>query len=247
MSIESPRDYEGMRAVSAVVAGTLRAVARELKPGVTTLELDAVARNVFMDCGARSGPQIDFGYPATICISVNEEAVHGLPGGRVVSRGDLVTIDVTAELDGYYADAAVSHAIRPCDSLALHLTAAAEAAFRAGASHARSGVPLWRVGQAVEREVKRRGFVVLRELCGHGIGRAVHEGPTVPNYADPAATERLQENQIIALEPIISSQANGTRVLADGWTLVTRDGSLAAHYEHTIMIRRGEPSILTAA
>lgn len=247
MSIETIQEYEGLRAAGAVVAETLRAVAGQLKAGVTTLELDDVARRAFAKHGARSGPQLDYAYPATICISVNDEAVHGIPGSRTIAPGDLVTIDVTAELDGFYADAAVSHVVEPADPLALRLKACAEAAFRKGAKQARSDVPLWKLGQAIDSEVRRRGFRVLKELCGHGIGRSVHEEPSVPNYRAPHARQRLTENLVITIEPIVSASSRATRVLPDGWTIASSDGSLTAHHEHTVVIRRGEPVVLTGA
>ena len=236
-----------MRAVGRVVAETLARVAQELKPGVTTRELDDVARSVFALRGARSGPQLDFDFPGTICISVNEEAVHGIPGQRVIQPGDLVTLDVTAELDGFYADAAVTHVVPPAPALALRLKACAEAAFRQGAARARSGAPIWRIGAAVEREVQRRGFRVVKYLCCHGIGRSVHEEPQIPNYRDPRAQQALRENLVITIEPIVAQKSAHARVLRDGWTIVTADRGLTAHHEHTIVIRRGEPIILTAA
>jgi methionyl aminopeptidase len=247
MSIESAIELEAMRAAGWVVAETLRVVALELKAGVTTRELDDVARNVFARHGARSGPQIDFGYPATICISVNEEAVHGIPGSRVIQPGDMVTLDVTAELDGFYADAAVTHIIEPVSRAKRALMSCAEAAFHKGAAQARAGVPIWRIGEAVEREVRKHGFRVLRNLCGHGIGRSVHEEPQVPNYNDPHVRGFLTENLVITIEPIIAATTSRTRMLRDGWTIVSNDGSLTAHHEHTLVIQRGDPLILTAA
>jgi methionyl aminopeptidase len=247
MSIETEQEYEGLRAAGAVVARTLRAVARELKAGVSTLELDDVARYTFARYGARSAPQLDVAYPATICISVNDEAVHGIPGPRTIAEGDLVTIDVTAELDGFYADAAVTHAVGPVPAPVERLKRCAEAAFHKGAAQARSGVPLWKVGQEIDREVRRRGFRVLKELCGHGIGRAIHEEPSVPNYRAPYARERLTENLVITIEPIVCASTNRARLLRDGWTVASLDGGLTAHHEHTIVIRRGEPEVLTAA
>jgi methionyl aminopeptidase len=173
--------------------------------------------------------------------------VHGLPGDRTLRRGDLVTLDVTAELNGYYADAAISIVIPPAPSLALALAACAEAAFRSGLRRVRAGVPLRAVGAAVEREVRRRGFHVLRDLGGHGIGRRIHEEPRVPNYGDPAARRRLTEGLVITLEPIVSESAGESRLLRDGWTVVSADGSLTAHYEHTLVVMRGAPLLLTAA
>jgi methionyl aminopeptidase len=247
MSIETALELEGMRAAGRVVADTLQLVAQALKAGVTTRELDEVAQHAFALRGARSGPQLDFDYPGTICISVNDEAVHGIPGNRVIRPGDLVTLDVTAELDGFYADAAVTHIVPPAAPVAVRLKACAEAAFRRGAAQARSGTPIWRIGAAVEKEVQRRGFRVVRDLCGHGIGRAVHEAPQIPNYQDPRARAPLTENLVITIEPIVAQKSARSRVLRDGWTIVAADGGLTAHHEHTIVIRRGEPIILTAA
>ena len=247
MSIESAFELEAMRAAGRVVAETLRVVAQELRAGVTTRELDDVARMVFAQFGARSGPQLDFGYPAAICISVNEEAVHGIPGSRLIEPGDMVTLDVTAELNGFYADAAVTHLVEPVSHAKRALVACAEAAFHKGAAQARAGVPIWRIGEAVEREVRRHGFRVLRGLCGHGIGRAVHEAPDVPNYHDPRTRGTLTENLVITIEPIIAATTSRSKMLRDGWTIVANDGSLTAHHEHTLVIQHGEPLVLTAA
>lgn len=247
VSIESEADYRGLRAAGRVVAETLRRVRARTRAGVTTGELDALAAACLREHGARSGPVLDYGYPAAICISVNEEAVHGVPGDRMLSPGDLVTLDVTAELDGYYADAAVTVALPPVSDLAARLQRCAEAAFLQGLAQARAGAPVWRIGMAVEAETRRHGFRVLRDLAGHGIGRRIHESPEVPNYRDPAARRRLTENLVITIEPIISATARRSRTLRDGWTIASADGSLTAHHEHTIVVRRGEPRVLTAA
>ena len=245
MSIETPRDFEGLRAAGAVVAETLARVRKAVRAGVTTRELDAVARDCFDEHGARSGPHVDYGFPGTICLSINDEAVHGVPGPRVVMAGDLVTIDVTAELDGYYCDAAITVVVEPAAGVALRLRTCAEAAFRRGLEQARAGVPLWRVGAAVEREVKRRGFRVLRDLYGHGIGRSIHEEPSVPSFHDSAARSVLTDGLVITIEPIVAVSASRSRTLADGWTIVSSDRSLTAHHEHTIVVRNGEPHVLT--
>lgn len=247
MSIETNEDFEALRAAGAVVAETLRTVGAEVRPGVTTLELDRIARRCFDRHGARSGPEVDFGYPGAICISVNEEAVHGIPGPRVIAEGDMVTVDVTVELDGYYADAAVTLVAGDASPLATRLKACAEAAFRKAAGQARHGTPIWTIGHVVETEVRRRGFRVLEDLCGHGVGRGVHEEPMVPNHRDPSIPGVLTENLVITIEPIVSATARRSRALSDGWTLVSADRSLTAHHEHTIVVRRGEPYILTAA
>jgi len=247
VSIETKQDYEGMRAAGAVVAETIRRVRAAVRPGITTLELDAIAQRCFDEHGARSGPRVDYGFPRTICISVNEEAVHGIPGSRALAAGDLVTIDVTAEMNGYYGDAAETVIVESGSPIAQRLKASAEAAFRRALEHAVPGAPIWRIGHAVEMEVKRRGFRVLKDLCGHGIGRSVHEEPSVPNFRDRTARERLTENLVITIEPIVAVSASRSRTLADGWTIVSADRSLTAHHEHTMIIRNGRPELLTAA
>lgn len=240
-------EFEGLRAAGAVVAETLQRVTASVRAGITTLELDAIAELSMAERGARSGPRLDYGYPGAICISVNDEAVHGLPGPRVIRAGDLVTIDVTAELNGFYCDAAVTVVVEPAASVALRLRTCAEAAFRKGLEQARAGTPLWKLGSAVEAEVRRRGFRVLKDLYGHGIGRRIHEDPAVPSFHDRDARDVLSDGLVITIEPIVSLTATRTRTLPDGWTIVSADRSLTAHHEHTIVVRRGEPHVLTAA
>ncbi len=189
-----------------------------------------------------------YGFPGDVCISVNDEVVHGIPGGRVIQPGDLVKLDLTAEKDGYHTDSAVTVQV-PGDAPsreARELVHCAERAFRQALVAARSGNRTRDIGRAVEREVRRRGFQVIRELGGHGVGRTIHEPPSVPNWADPAAVARLTEGLVITIEPIISSGCEDVRLGRDRWTFRTRDGSLSAHYEHTVVITRGEPILLTA-
>lgn len=245
MSIDSEEDLAGMRRAGRVVARALRAMRQAVREGITTEELDRVAARVLEEHGARSAPQLAYGFPGTSCISVNDEAVHGVPGTRRLRRGDLVTLDVTVELDGYYADAAVTVGVPPVSREAQRLIECAEAAFRRGARAARAGERLASVGGAVEAEVERRGFKVLRDLCGHGIGRSIHEEPSVVNYYDPDDRTRLTQGLVIALEPIVSVGSHHTRTASDGWTLASADGSLTAHYEHTLMVTRGYPVLLT--
>jgi methionyl aminopeptidase len=246
MSIESERDLEGLKRAGAVVARALAAMTAVVREGITTAELDEVAARVLHEHGARSAPNAHYDFPGTSCISVNEEAVHGIPGERRLRRGDLVTLDVTVELDGYFADAAVTVGVEPISVEARRLIDCAEAAFFRAARVARAGERLANVGGAVEAEVRRRGFTVLRDLCGHGIGRAIHEEPSVCNYYDAHERTRLTRGLVIALEPILSVSADRTRTEADGWTLSTVDGSLSAHYEHTIVIGDRQPLLLTA-
>ena len=246
MSLESERDLAGLRRAGRVVALTLRAMKEAVREGVTTGELDALAAALLAEHGARSAPQLAYSFPGTTCISVNDEAVHGIPGQRRLRGGDLVTLDVTVELDGYYADAAVTVGVPPVAEDSARLIACAEAAWWAGARRARAGNRLRDVGGAVEREVERRGFRVLRELCGHGIGRAIHEEPNVVNYFARDATRRLTSGLVIALEPIVCAGSRACRQTDDGWTVSSADGSLTAHHEHTIVITDGEPLVLTA-
>jgi methionyl aminopeptidase len=209
MSIESQSDWKGLKAAAHVARITLDALAKQVRPGVTTGKLDEAAAQIFAAHGGRSAPAFTYGFPRTVLISVNDEIVHGIPGARRIATGDIVTIDVTVE--------------------------------------ARAGVRVNEIGRAVEREVRRRGFSVIKGLSGHGVGRTIHEEPTVPNYYDPFQTDVLTEGLVLTIEPMIS--AGSTQVVEDddGWTLRTRDGSLSAHYEHTLVITRGEPIVLTAA
>jgi methionyl aminopeptidase len=247
MSVETEADFRGLREAGLVVCETLRRLRAAARPGITTGELDALAAECLREHGARSGPALDYGFPRCICISVNEEAVHGLPGARILRAGDLVKLDVTVELDGYYADAAITVALPPVPPQVDALRRCAEAAFGRGIAQLRPGVPLWQVGRTIEHEVQRRGFRVLRDLAGHGIGRRVHEAPEVPNYGDPGARTMLRENLVLALEPIVSVGSRRSRMLSDGWTIASSDGSLTAHYEHTVIVRRQGAFLLTAA
>ena len=247
MSIESEEDLAGLKRAGRVVALALKAMRTAVREGITTAELDGIAAGVLREHGARSAPQLAYGFPATSCISVNDEAVHGVPGERRLRRGDLVTLDVTVELGGYYADAAVTVGVPPRSDAAERLVRCAEAAFHRGARLARAGERLANVGGAVEAEVERRGFRVLRDLCGHGIGRSIHEEPSVVNHFRPLDRTRLTAGLVIALEPIVAVGTRRTRTAPDGWTLVSDDGSLTAHFEHTIVVTRGHPLLLTAA
>jgi methionyl aminopeptidase len=247
MSIETEAELAGLRRAGRVVAATLAELRLRTRPGVTTGELDRAAAEVFALHGARSGPELTYGFPGAICISVNDEAVHGIPGERVLRDGDLVTLDVTAELDGYYADAAVSVAVGHAPALVRRLCAAAESALARALATATAGSPLNGIGRAVSDEVGRRGFAVLGELCGHGIGRSLHEEPSVPNVYVPALSAPLTDGLVMTIEPIISAGSPHVRPDRDGWTILTADGSLAAHAEHTIVVRHGRPLVLTAA
>jgi methionyl aminopeptidase len=232
-----------------IVGMALRAMTGEVRAGATTGELCEIGSRVLAAHGARSSPPMVYGFPGDVCISVNDEVVHGIPGDRVIQPGDLVKLDLTAEKGGYHTDSAVSVEVPPVSSngKAHELVHCAERAFRQALGAARAGNRTKDIGRAVERQVGRRGFHVIKELGGHGIGRTIHELPSVPNYADFSAQHKLTEGLVITIEPIIAVGTGEVTLDKDGWTYRTADGSLSAHYEHTIVITRGEPVLLTAA
>jgi methionyl aminopeptidase len=246
MSITGPAELEALRAAGAVVRRVLEAMKRQVRAGITTGQLDAIGAQVIEENGARSAPAIVYKFPGANCISLNEEAVHGIPGDRPLRDGDLLKLDVTVEKDGFMADAAESVGVGVVSEEAEHLIACSRRAFEKAMLVARAGFRVCEIGRAVEREVRRAGFSVIRELGGHGIGRTIHEEPRIPNYADPHAQQILTEGMVITVEPIIAAGSGRTLLAADGWTMKTADRRPAAHYEHTIVIRKGAPMVLTA-
>jgi methionyl aminopeptidase len=247
MSIESRGDWEGLRRVAKIARLSLDALVAQVRPGVTTGELDVTAAQLFATHGARSAPALVYGFPGTALISVNDEIVHGIPGARRIRAGDIVKIDVTVEKDGYVADAARSVVVEPASATAYRLAACAVAAFMKALAVARAGVRVNEIGRAVEREVRRRGFSVVEGLSGHGVGRTIHEEPSVPNRYDPWQPDVLTEGLVLTIEPMISTGSARIVQDADGWTLRTADGGLSAHHEHTLVITRGAPIVLTGA
>jgi methionyl aminopeptidase len=245
MSITRPEQFEKLKECGRIVAKALRAMAAAVCPGVTTAELAAIGSKELAEHGARSSPPMVYGFPGDVCISVNDEVVHGIPDGRVLQPGDLVKLDLTAEKDGYHTDSAMTVPVPPVSNTASNLARCTERAFRQSLAAARAGNSVREIGRAVEREVRRRGFHVIRELGGHGIGRTIHEPPSVPNFADASNHARLTEGLVLTIEPIIAAGTRQVSLDADKWTLRTVDGSLAAHYEHTLVITRGEPIVLT--
>jgi methionyl aminopeptidase len=247
MSINGPEELAGMRAAGAVVCLMLEAMKAEVRPGISTAELDEVGDGVMRQHGARSAPALVYGFPGVSCISLNDEAVHGVPGKRVLQNGDLVKLDVTVEKDGFMADAAVTVPVGAVTEERQQLVDCAERAFAKAMLVARAGFRISEIGRVVEREVRRCGFSVIRNLAGHGIGRTIHEEPRVPNFADPEATQVLTEGLVITVEPIIAAGSGRSYVADDKWTIVTADHRASAHYEHTLVITKGAPILLTAA
>jgi methionyl aminopeptidase len=246
MSIDGPLDIVGLKRVGAAVAAARDAMASRVVPGVSTAELDAVGKQVLERHGARSAPELAYGFPGTTCISINDALAHGIPDdSRVLCEGDLVNIDVSAELDGYWADSGASFAVGRVARRAGALLWAARQALKDALAEARAGAPLRNIGRAVERRAKRSGFHVVRNICGHGVGRHIHEEPSVPNTFDRRDPTLLSEGLVITIEPFLTTGATTVVEDDDGWTLRTPDGSLGAQFEHTLIVTRGQPLVVT--
>lgn len=245
MSIQDEQELVALKAAGRVVRLVLDAMKAEVRPGVTTKYLDEIGARVMQENGARSAPSMVYQFPGANCISLNDEAVHGIPANRELKEGDLVKLDVTVEKDGYMADAAITVPVGRVSKQAERLVACAERAFHKAMLVARAGFRVFEIGKAVEREVRKSGFAVIRELGGHGIGRTIHEDPHVPNYPDANANQILTEGLVITVEPIISSGSGQIFSDKDGWTLRTVDHALSAHFEHTLVVTCGAPILLT--
>jgi methionyl aminopeptidase len=248
MTIETDEDLQALMRIGGLVAHTLRELRALVRPGISTAELDLRGERMLQHSGARAAPRIVYGFPGALCISVNDEAAHGIPGARILAAGDLVKIDLTAELDGYMADAAVTVGVGLLSPSRRKLAACAAFSLEQALHAATAGRRLRDVGGVVETGVRKQRLTVIRELCGHGVGRTIHEEPhCVPSYFDPKATDRLQEGTVVAIEPHITTGSGRVATAQDGWTLQTTDGSPVANFEHTVVITRGKPIILTAA
>jgi len=246
MSIDHPSQLEALKAAGKIVRMMLERMKAHVRPGVTTKELDEIGAEVMEQQGARSAPATVYGFPGTNCISLNDEVVHGIPSKRILREGDLLKLDVTIEKDGFMADAAETVAVGNVDEVKQKLVATARNAFEKSLTAAKAGNRVMEIGRIVEREVRRNGFFVIRELEGHGIGRTIHESPSVPNFADPRARQILKDGMVLTIEPIIAAGAGKIVLEKDGWTIRTADRSPAAHYEHTMVITDGRPILLTA-
>jgi methionyl aminopeptidase len=234
-----------MRRAGRVVAEMHDRIRSALRPGVTTLELDAVGRDVLERRGARSNFLGYHGYPAVICTSPNEVVVHGIPGGRVLDEGDIVAVDCGAIVDGYHGDAAFTAGVGEVDADAQALIDVTRAALDAGIAELVAGSRLGDLGAAVQATVESAGFSVVRDYVGHGIGTAMHEPPDVPNVGRRGRGKRVAAGDVFAVEPMVAAGGEDTLVLDDGWTVVTVDGSWAAHWEHTVAVTEDGPEILT--
>ncbi len=247
MTVRSDSELSGLREVGKLVAQARDLMASSVRVGMTTAELDEVGAQFLRGRGATSAPQTVYKFPGFNCISVNEQVVHGVPGKRKIEPGDLVKIDVTAELGGLIADSATTVLVPPEREEGRKLLECAKAAFERAMKAVKIGGKVSEIGRAVHQETRARGFAVVRELSGHGVGRSIHEPPEVANYYDPHQRSLLTEGLVIAVEPILSARPAKLVQGEDGWTLSTNNNCLAVHYEHTIVVTEGEPIILTAA
>jgi methionyl aminopeptidase len=242
---KTPREIEKIAAAGRLVAETIAHVGTLVVPGVTTAELDYVAGTFIRDRGGVPTSEGYKGYPAAICISPNEVVVHGIPGPYVVVEGDLVTIDVGATLDGWIADSAYTFGVGNVDSDALRLLDVAQDALAAGIEQAQAGNRVGDISSAIQQVVEDAGFSVVRSLVGHGVGRHYHEDPLIPNFGSPGRGPKLSPGMTIAIEPMITAGGPEVVVHDDAWTISTEDGSLAAHFEHTVAVTEDGPRILT--
>jgi methionyl aminopeptidase len=244
---KSAQEIEKMAAAGRVVAETIAHVGEQLEPGVTTGELDAIAEEVIRSHGGVPTSKGYRGYPAAICISPNSMVVHGIPGAHRVAEGDLITIDVGVTLDGYIADSAFTFPVGEVTEEAQRLLEAGRDALAAGIAQAQAGNRVGDISAAVQQLVEGRGFSVIRSLVGHGVGRSYHEDPHIPNFGQPGRGPLLSEGMTIAIEPMITAGGPDVYVHDDEWSISTDDGSLAAHFEHTVAITAAGPRILTRA
>lgn len=246
MSINSEKDLEGLRKIGRIVARCLQQMHSRLEPGMTTRELDQIGGKFLELHGARSAPKLTYNFPGFTCISVNEEAAHGIPGSKILKAGDLVNIDVSAELNGYFVDTGGSAIIPPELKLHQQICAVAKQALQNAMLEARAGAKLNRIGHAIETEALRNGFTVIENLGSHGVGRALHEEPEfIAGYYDKRDKRILREGQVITIEPFVSSGAHEVFENGDGWTLMTNPGIYTAQYEHTMVITKGQPLVMT--
>lgn len=244
---KSPAELEKMRAASALVADVLGELATMVAPGVSTLDLDAAAERLVRAAGAQPAFKGYRGYPNTICASVNEQVIHGIPSKQPLASGDIVSLDMGVKMNGFFGDSAVTVPVGPIPDQASTLLRVTRESLEKGIEQVRLGGRVSDIGHAIQAHVEAHGFSVVREFVGHGIGAELHEDPQIANYGDPGRGPRLAEGMTLAIEPMVNVGKPGVKMLADGWTAVTRDGSLSAHFEHTVAVTKNGPLVLTRA
>lgn len=244
--VKSPQEIDIMREAGRIVASTLATLAARVKPGVSTGDLDKVAAREFREKGATPSFKGYRGYPASLCVSINDEVVHGIPGKRVIQDGDVVSLDLGSIYKGYQGDAAITVGAGKISRQAQELIDVTREALAVGIKAAVVGARVGDISWAIQSFVESHGYSVVREYAGHGIGRSMHEEPQVPNFGAPGRGALLQDGMVLALEPMVNVGGWRTRTLDDGWTVCTLDGSLSAHFEHTVAIRAAGPEVLTS-
>lgn len=248
MTIETEKDLIALQEVGKVVAITLKEMIRRAEPGMTTGELDLIGKELLEKHGANSAPKITYNFPGYTCISINEEAAHGIPGARVLQPGDIVNIDVSAEKNGYFADTGGTFVVPPGTPLKNRLIHSTRVALEEACHYARAGRPLNGIGKTIQKVARNTGFRIIKNLGGHGVGRALHEEPReIPGYYEPSDRRVLHDGMVIAIEPFLSIKSRYVTEDDDGWTLSGQKGNLSAQFEHTLVITKGKPILLTVA
>jgi methionyl aminopeptidase len=242
---KSPAELERMRAANALVAEVLAELATMVAPGVTTRDLDQAAEKMVRDGGAEPAFKGYRGYPSTLCASINDQVVHGIPSNRALHEGDIISLDMGVKLNGFFGDSAVTVPIGKVSEEASTLLRVTQESLEKGIAQVKLGGRVSDIGHAIQQHVEAHGFSVVREFVGHGIGAALHEEPQIANYGEPGRGPRLVEGMTLAIEPMVNIGRPAVKVLADGWTAVTKDGSLSAHFEHTVAVTRTGPLVLT--
>jgi methionyl aminopeptidase len=246
--LKNSEDINRLHKSNLIVADTLQELKKNITPGITAAELDKIAERFIKKRGGIPAFKGYRGYPAALCIAINEEVVHGIPGPRKLKKGDIASLDIGVLLDGYYGDAAITVGVADISSEARKLIKATEESLYAGIEKALVGNRLSEVSVAIQNHVESNGFSVVRDFVGHGIGRNLHEDPQIPNFYSPSSyNPRLKEGMVLALEPMVNQGTYGVRILDDGWTAVTKDGKLSAHFEHSIAITSSGPRILSCS
>lgn len=243
--IKNNKEIDLMRSAGRIVAETLLLVEEKVRPGITTAEIDRIAEEFITKHGAKPSFKGLYGFPASLCISVNEQVVHGIPGGYVLKDGDIVSVDCGAYLNGFHGDAARTFAVGNVSEEANKLIKVTEQSFFKGIEYAKVGNRLTDISHGIQSYIEASGFAVVRDFVGHGIGRVVHEDPDVPNFGKPGRGPKLVQGMALAIEPMVNLGSYKVKTLNDDWTVVTSDGSLSAHYENTIVILPDGPEILT--
>ncbi|MDI3481405.1 MAG: methionyl aminopeptidase [Tepidanaerobacteraceae bacterium] len=243
--LKSRREIDIMKKAGKIVAMTLEKLEKAIRPGITTGELDRIAEEFIKSLGAYPTFKGYRGFPAAICTSINEEVVHGIPGLRVLKDGDIISIDVGASFEGYNGDAARTFIVGEADKKAVDLIEATKQSFFNGLAFAKPGYRLSDISHAIQTYVEERGYSVVRDYVGHGIGRKMHEDPQIPNFGPPHRGPRLKAGMTLAIEPMVNAGGYEVYTLDNRWTVVTKDGSLSAHYENTVLVTESEPEILT--